>query len=728
MTLPVGLTLLTSRNDVLPFIPNVIAAADNERESFGFLPARAYEDFALQRRLIIARAANNALAGYVVFGGTAPQARIFQTYVSPDFRRIGLARALVNEVVQRSENEAFLSIRVEVASDLLEANEFYKNCGFRKVREKAGGVSRNRTIWTRVRELNSPSLLDFAAYGVANGPPINLVLQTASRTPLYLVDLNVMFDVTKKRGNALGAGRVFAAALDNAVSLAVASEFIAELERNIVPGKPDPTLEFARTLPRLKAPAKNVVSVIRTELAPLLFPERCANGQLSVQDESDILHLATAMEENADGFVTSEKAILGCGEWFRANHNLEVISPEVFGKRFTASTRTSDAYRIRLEGRSASAGEADVADNKVIRDFLNEQDTPDAVIRAALSQGTSVTPRRRILIRASEQILAFGSWTPPKGQDNTVRLYLFADETDPSVDAAVDHIIEAAARDVANQHPAVLQITPPSEQVRIRNRLVELGFRPKLSSNARNGILEKLCVGCVVTEENWTVVRSQLLKVAGIELPIEPPLFRAANDQINLRTTRGQHATTALGHLEDFISPTIFALRGRPAAIVPIRPDYAEALFHGSVQPSLLNYEQAALLRRRRYFSDIRTYNVIAEPGLIFFYESSGRVMGRSAAIAIARVVRRYIATEGIAASLSNERGVLSTKELENIGKGAGVCVTEFDNLMFFADPVPLLALKALGCADDANMVTARALNSEATLALISAGKPACIR
>jgi ribosomal protein S18 acetylase RimI-like enzyme len=281
----VDIEVLTSRIETLPYIPQVIEAADKERNSFGFLPDSAYEDFALQGRLFVARDRETGeLAGYIVFGGTSPQARIFQTYVAPAYRRSGVGRALVEEVVRRAEEQSYLSIRIEAASDLIGANEFYKNSGFRFVRERAGGKTRNRTIVTRVRELNSPSLLDFAAYGTADGPAISLTLSTAAPAPLYLIDLNVLFDITKRRGNAVGAGRVLAAAMDNSVSLAVASEFVTELERNTKVGKPDPILELARALPRLKTPHRVVIAAHREILAPLLFPERWDIRTITKQD------------------------------------------------------------------------------------------------------------------------------------------------------------------------------------------------------------------------------------------------------------------------------------------------------------------------------------------------------------------------------------------------------------------------------------------------------------
>ena len=295
----VDIVLLSSRADVAPFLPAVIAAADGSRTSFGFLPARAYEDFALQGRLIVAHdRMSDRLAGYVVFGGTPPQARIFQTYVADEYRRSGVGRTLVTEVVRRSEDVSFLSIRVEVASDLDAANSFYRNQGFRSVRKKSGGSTRNRVIFTRVCELSSPSLLDLATYGAPDGPTIALTLSTRKSSPFYLIDLNVLFDITRRRGNALGAGRVLAAAMDNSVSLAVSSELIIELQRNTIEDKPDPVLEIAKALPRLKSPSASAQIIYNTTLGPLLFADRWTTQKLTVQDKSDIIHLSTAIEEH----------------------------------------------------------------------------------------------------------------------------------------------------------------------------------------------------------------------------------------------------------------------------------------------------------------------------------------------------------------------------------------------------------------------------------------------
>lgn len=703
------------------------AAADEERNAFGFLPAKAYEEFAVQGRLIVAtKATSGELAGYIAYGGTAPQARIFQTYVAPDHRGRGLGKRLVDRVIERAERDAFLSIRVEIAADLFDATEFYNSCGFRRVREKPGGKTSRRLIVTRVRELKSPSLLDFAGYGKPEGPPIRLSLPTAANPHLYLVDLNVYFDVIRRRANAHSARRIFSAALDNAVSLAISSEFVSELERNIREGEPDPVLEFALTLPRLKPPPQAIASSLADELAPVIFPERAAEQRLSDRDTSDLRHLATAIDQNAAGFITSEKAILRQTEWLRSRFRINVLSPDVFGKRYTSPTRSSPRYLVRIDNREITTAELTPEDRVAASTFLQAQDVPQNVARAALAGGSSVHPRRIISVQDAGDIVALSSWTSPRQNEQSARLYLFADETNSMVETAIDHLVDVAARHVAVDRPMILHVNLPSEQVTTRTRLLSLGFRPPEHSSTRAGQLLKLSLGRVVTEQNWRAVRDQLRSLAGIELPSEPPVYRSHVDEIVLTAPSGEQASASLWELEEFVAPCVFALRGRPTAIVPVKPTYAEALFRGSMQPSFLNDQQAAVLSKRVYLGSASTYGQIPENGLIVFYESSEGGIGRSAATAVARVVRRYLAPEGIAQRSARDRGVLNAEEVSAIAKGRAACVTEFDSLMMFEQPVPLAKLKSLGCADDSNVVTARLLNATAIERLLVEGAPRC--
>ncbi len=85
---------------------------------------------------------------------------------------------------------------------------------------------------------------------------------------------------------------------------------------------------------------------------------------------------------------------------------------------------------------------------------------------------------------------------------------------------------------------------------------------------------------------------------------------------------------------------------------------------------------------------------------------------------------RRYLASKTSASGLAQLRGVLSDNDIQAMAKGQNLCVTEFDNLMRFRKPVALATLKKIGCADGANLVTARSLDTAALIKLIEIGEP----
>ncbi|WP_341713800.1 GNAT family N-acetyltransferase, partial [Erythrobacter sp.] len=145
---------LRAREDVAPLIERVVEASNAERNAFGFLPRPTYDDFAYQRQIIVAvDSTYGEFAGYSIFAGALPTAKVRQTYVAPNWRRRGLGHQLITEVIKACEEIGYLSITATVASDLTDANAFYESLGFSAFTEKPGGKSRQRTLIVRGRVL-----------------------------------------------------------------------------------------------------------------------------------------------------------------------------------------------------------------------------------------------------------------------------------------------------------------------------------------------------------------------------------------------------------------------------------------------------------------------------------------------------------------------------------------------------------------------------------------------
>lgn len=719
--------LLSNREDVLPFLDRIVAASNTERHSFGFLPQKAYSEFAYQRRLIIAEdQATGEMAGYAIFAGALPTAKLRQTYVDPKWRRNGVGQLLVTEVLRLCEEMTYLSVRATVAEDLIAANGFYESMGFAAVFKKPGGTSRNRTLVVRVRELETPSLLNFAGYGVPNQTEILLRIPDVRATPLYLIDLNVLFDVTKGRSREAEAGKIFSAASENEVKIAVSSEFIVELQRSTASQGLDPTLQLAKQMSIVKKPGPKLINPLIDELAPIVFPDRHRHGKLTEQDKSDLAHLVTAVIENVAGFVTSDKAILRCAATIRDRYGIDVVSPAVFASAdddFVASPSPMD---ISLADRTITSRQMTDEDHIALQALADLQGISKSDVRVALSQGTSRSPRARVVVRDGNQLVAAATWQMPDRQHRESRLYLFANTQDGAAEIAVDHLIDIACRSVCAKKPANLWLESYSADVIIRNRATRFGFRLSSGKGSNADRMQKICIGAPVISESWEHLGKILKEEFGLGIPLDPPRFGDPDQAITLDAPGDNRITLKLRALEDFLAPTLFALEGRPTVIAPIWPHYAETLFQGSRQPSLLAGKRAGILIEKCYLSSKTSIQKIPDHGLIVFYESAGKSgpAGRSAATAISRIQRRYLASEAAACNLAQLRGVLSEAEIRTMARGGDLCITEFDNLMKFRKPVPLAKLKEIGCADGAQLVTARPISSEALASLIKLGEP----
>jgi GNAT superfamily N-acetyltransferase len=245
--------------EVSHWVPSVQTGADSNRDALGFLPAQAYEQAAAQGTLFVAldrRGSQPRYAGHILFGATYPHAKVFQVYVTDADRGTGLGRQLVQTLLHYLEERQYLSVSAKVASDL-SANAFWAALKFEVVATRSGGATRGRIINVRTRQFNTPALFGYRR--PVTGNPLTDPLPNL--TTVFAFDLNVFFDVVRRRSRSEYGAAVMAAAFNNIVRLMVTEEFKNELRRTGTTG-PDPILEFASQLPTLPAPPNGVSNTV----------------------------------------------------------------------------------------------------------------------------------------------------------------------------------------------------------------------------------------------------------------------------------------------------------------------------------------------------------------------------------------------------------------------------------------------------------------------------------
>ena len=681
-----NIEILSTSDSVAPFVEQAQLAADTEKDALGFWPERAFKEAAYQGKLLVAvvRRGNAAVyAGHLMHGGVFPQARIYQVYAAPHFRRNGIGRRLVEAIVRKAEGMQFMSVLAQVADDLA-ANRFWESVGFETIRTKPGGYSKRRTINVRIRELSTPHLFSIASLRKEQpAEDLRLVSRLYDVSPIYVIDLNVLFDLLKKRANAEDVGRIVHASFSNVIRLAITEEFIRELERTSEPAPTDPILELARRLPRLEAPPREVLTEIISRLRRELFPFAIWSGTLRIQDQSDLVHLATAIHHKASGFITGEKLILRGRTLLQTSYGLDVLG----AAEFADAVEPPDSDQSLDISVSSSEGElqgrpVQQQEMGVIGAFLAQMRCPQQLARDAV--GTDLgRPNRKLVVTSDGAVVAFASWDIPSPIHSHVRAFLCVNEDHWAATMAVEFLLDSMSREAQAGTPIQIGLRILPGHVTTRRVATAHGFRPSADEHLQSTKLQKIALGTVLTGSNWSSVCRKLKIGMNIGLPEAAPVYRSPTQTICVESPAGQTLALPLNDVETLLSPTIFVLPERPGAIVPIRSVYAADLVGGNKQLHLLAAPEAVLLRERVYFSDPRTAGVLTKGTAFVFYESA-RKGGRASAIAAARVVRAELMSKDRANHDLLRSGVLDRKVLKNICLADSVIATTIDNIMLF--------------------------------------------
>lgn len=627
----------------------VIERADANRSALGFLPRGAYFDAARQEKLLVAatrQERSEVYVGHLLFGGAFPHVRIFQVFVEDRFRRMGIASRLIDALIEESEEGGYLTVSARVADDLVQSNAFWEQKGFDVSQVVREGSGSSRVIHVRTRYLNTPTLFSTPRSASPGTHDLQLSERTPSTSPIFSLDLNFLLDLSGKRARAPEAGRIIGAAMNNLIRLFVAQEFITELNRTHKPDVPDPILEFARSLPRFPDIPSCIAGPLKLELANLIFPERVRRGQLRLREQSDLMHLAAAIHNKAQGFVTSDQALLRRRTAIRTKYKIDVI-----GVSELAQLVCPD-MTIPLVDVATSAGGVELqvslmAESELgrVEQFLKDIGLPTSKVNDVLLAGPVSSPRRRYCASCQGSMVGFASWDSPQ-RIKEVDISIYAADRHQSARSTADYLLDVAIRDACLGGPALLRLTNLSGGASVVEVAVARGFRrPQAEQKARSDILKKVAIGQVVGQANFHSIRSELNRLVQVQLPQEMPVFNGSGTPVSAMAPNAREVVLGLEDLENLLGPVLFMLPGRPCAMVPIRRNYADELIRARPQRGLFPRKEALLFSERVYYSDPRTVSVLTPGTLLVFYESLTDD-GVGAAIACARVVRSGLALD----------------------------------------------------------------------------------
>lgn len=710
-----GFSLLSGFEDVAPFLDAVVAAADDNKNALGFYAASVFHEFAKNETLYVCvskRGSYTTYAGHLLFSCRYPKANVLQMFVAPDYRRHGIATRLLSHLKTVLTERGFISIYARVAEDLVAANLFWECQGFYVQRVTQGGAARKRTILVRSHELMSPQL--FASSGVSSENPLGLEISTDEEVPLFLLDLNVLFDLGPRRLRHEEALDLFRAERIGLCRLAISEELSNELRRTATSGRTDPMQAYTKIFPVFPRLVAEEWESLFEELASIVFPQKNIES-LTQNDKSDLLHIETAIQHRLGGLITSDAAILNSSVKIQERYGIQVVSPTVL-KQTSAESSIKNTFETPT-AETITLSPITNANEPAVHALLNKLNLSGSSIAsdwAVLDTGRRVSSRYGAW--ADGRLLGYLSW-PTWNPNGTIVAHIAVDEAAALSLNSARALISVLIEQIAEKGPTQIKIQFPQHQVYVREVAASLGF----SGTASQTELCKLVLGRIVTPENWKQCQESLVSVGRLKLPDEPPKFRNVSQHVQLLTPDGNRVYVPLDSLETLLSPTLFCLPGRGAVITPVQRDFSEHLLGHLPQRSLLPQSRVALLRERHYLSSARTLKHFKRGGLILFYESMRRG-GLGAVVSIARTKQAYLKAQESLESEDLDPSVLNQTNIEVIGQSRMKTVTVFDNVMSFPHPVSIETLKRIGCGRPTDLLTTRPITDHQLQAIITEG------
>ncbi len=334
----------------------VIALHRENRSTLGHLPFAAFTEAGRQGQLLVATIAGQ-ICGYVLFSTPRQSTvKLVHVCVSQASRNAGVARALVDEVIDRNPARGVLTAHCRVDYHL---DRFWRSLDMAPTGQRPGRAAHGSTLTIWTRRFGQLDLFESA------------VLDSAR--PLAVLDTNIIIDLycstalhRPDREESLGLTDDW---LVDVVDLAVSPEVAVEVATL------DPPAEAQRVREGMSAltPTRRTGAMRDTALALLAeMPPEVVARDTSLPD--DAVHLADAILAGADFFVTRDTTLLAATkEWALSAYGIDVVRPADLLSRFIppqapTQFRSGQLESVGLDWVAVTAVSRDLEDRFVDRD------------------------------------------------------------------------------------------------------------------------------------------------------------------------------------------------------------------------------------------------------------------------------------------------------------------------------------------------------------------------
>ncbi len=529
------------------FLEAVIALGDQNSTTLGFLPAQAFHDYATKKRIIIA-SSGDSLLGYLLFRTTKDMTYIVHLCVSNQQRGAGIAKALMDCLVQETTHTYAIKLRCRRDYGL---DGFWKRLGFTPISETPGRSKKESTtltVWYRAHYHDT--LFDYAASKIKEN------------TFMAVLDTNIVIDLFD--GSSDESKQLSADYLKDIVTYYVAETIFHEINTQPNTELRKETREFAKRFDIINNANVPEYSTIIVNIRQKI------NGTISGNTEQDIAHIAHAITAGALAFITRDEGWLNnkISEFLENEYGLRIMSPGAFILSVDELSKQEEYIPSRLSGLNLQYAKMSSTDLKRIGCdlLLSEQSEHLGDFHQQLRLLMSNPQKNNMLtIKSDDAIIAIIAYSLI---EKVLHVKLFRISTSclsPSIRPTLLTRLTMKLLEIASEHNVELILLDNSI---ITTQEIEKAFLRSGFSKGKKGFFRVL-LNDVLTKADFANKLSTINSRHGLDNPIWLSNISTAVQLIPHDTVYLEKHCWPV-KLEDICIPTY---------IVPIKPAYAIELF-----------------------------------------------------------------------------------------------------------------------------------------------------
>ena len=273
--------------------------------TLGFLPREALRDYFNRDGVLGAKSSNGELVGYLLYASQFSRIRIVHLCVSSDFKGRGIARNLIESLVNFATTQTEITLRCRRDYP---AHAMWPKLRFMPISEISGRAQSGSvlTCWRRPLQLDSQLSL-FQA-------------RTEDETIDVVIDSQIFFDLSNPSAANTQLYKTLTLNLSIVpIKLWKTDELYSEIDRNSDSNVRESARQKAHSYPSVLYDPKTAENYEET------LKEFLPSNSLS--QKSDIKHLAISAASDVSIFITKDNALLNKSDEINNATNLQILSP-----------------------------------------------------------------------------------------------------------------------------------------------------------------------------------------------------------------------------------------------------------------------------------------------------------------------------------------------------------------------------------------------------------------